>query len=211
MAQRGERLRIPFAGEDRADDSLARPSTEITDDIGELEVHLRQRFLHPLDAGADGVDMVAALAPVGAGHANLRGGMERVAEEPVGVQFQQPLALLHVALAPRQIFRVPGVDQIDLEAARRQDLVDRNPIDAGRLQGDGGNPALLKPLGEAVQVGRKAVKPAYGIGIPIGPNGDVMGAVADVDARGVGMDHVEPRIVGPQAASQLASLLPIQL
>jgi hypothetical protein len=69
---------------------------------------------------------------------------------------------------------------------------------------------VLEPIGEPMQIGRKTVKPAHGIGIPIRPDGDVVGAVADVDPRGVGMEDVEARIVGPQAARQLASLLTIQ-
>jgi hypothetical protein len=40
--------------------------------------------------------VVAALAPVGAGDANLGGGMKGIAQEAVSVQLQQPLALLHV-------------------------------------------------------------------------------------------------------------------
>ncbi len=126
------------------------------------------------------------------------------------MQLQQPLTLLHVALAPRQVLRVPGVDQIDLEPAAVQDVIERQPIHPGRLQGNGRHAAVLEPIGEPMQVGRKAVKPAHGIGIAIGPDGHVVGAVADVDARGVGMDHVESRIRGPQAARQLSTLLAIQ-
>src|SRR5437764_7967490 len=63
MAQCGERLRIPFTGEDRADDPLTRPSTELTDDVRELDIHLRERFLHALDAGADSVDIRVVLTP----------------------------------------------------------------------------------------------------------------------------------------------------
>src|SRR6266536_2896214 len=35
--------------------------------------------------------------------ANVGGGVKRVAEEAVGVQLQEPLALLDVTLAPRQV------------------------------------------------------------------------------------------------------------
>jgi hypothetical protein len=41
-----------------------------------LNVHLRQRLLHPLDAGADGADVVAALAPVGPVPKSRRIGFE---------------------------------------------------------------------------------------------------------------------------------------
>jgi hypothetical protein len=57
--------------------------------------------------------------------------MERVPEQAVGVELQQPLALLDVALAPGEILGVPRVHQIDLEATCVEDLVQRNPVDAG--------------------------------------------------------------------------------
>jgi len=154
--------------------------------------------------------VIGALPPIGPDDANVGRGIERIPEKPVGVQLQQPLALLHVTLAPGQVLRMSGVDQIDLEPAALQDVVERQPIHPGRLQGDGRHPAVLEPIGEPMQIGRKTVKPAHGIGIPIRSDGDVVGAVADVDPRGVGMEDVEARIVGPQAAGQLASLLTIQ-
>ena len=143
MAQGGEGLRIPFAGEDRADDALAGPPAEIADDIRELDVHLRQRLLHPLEAGAKGAYVVAALTPVRSRDADLGRRVKRVPEEAVRVEFQQPLALLHVAFTPGEILGVPRVHQIDLKAPALQDLVQRNPVDARRLHRDGRDPTLL--------------------------------------------------------------------
>ena len=136
VAEGGERVRIPLAREDRADDPLPGPAAEIADDIRELDVHLGQHLLHPLDAGADGAHVVAALAPVRPHDANLGGRVKRVAEQTVGVQLQQPLAFLDVTLAPGQVLRVSRVDQIDVEAAGVQNFVERDPIDTGRLHGD---------------------------------------------------------------------------
>ena len=135
--------RIALAREDRADDALPGPAAQIADDIRQLDVHLGQHLLHPLDAGADRVHMVAALPPVRPHDANLGGRVKRVPEQAVGVELQQPLALLHVALAPGEILGVPRVHQIDLEAPRVEDLVQRNPVDAGRLHRDRGHAALL--------------------------------------------------------------------
>ena len=131
MAERRELVRVALAREDRADDALPGPAAQIADDIRQLDVHLGERLLHPLDAGADGVHMVTALPPVRPHHANLGGRVKRVPEQAVGVELQQPLALRHVALAPGKILGVPRVHQIDLEAPRVEDLVQRNPVDAG--------------------------------------------------------------------------------
>ena len=151
---------------------------EIADHVRQLDVHLGERLLHPLDAGAEAAHVIAPLAPIGPCDADLGWRMERIAEQAVGVQLQQPLALLHVALAPGQILRVAGVDQIDLESAGVEDLVQRHPIDAGRLHRDRRHAALLEPVGQPMQVGRETLEPAHRIGVAIRSDGDVVGAVA---------------------------------
>jgi hypothetical protein len=98
--------------------------------------------------GADGTHVVPALPPVGPSPPDLGGRMKRIPEQPVGVQLQEPLAFLHVALAPGQVLGVPRVDQIDLEAARLEDFVHGDPLDPGGLQGDGRDTALQEPVGE---------------------------------------------------------------
>jgi hypothetical protein len=163
-----------------------------------------------LDAGADSVHMVAALAPVRPHHANLGGRVKRVPEQAVGVELQQPLALLHIALAPGEILGVPRVHQIDLKAPRVEDLVHGNPVDAGRLHGDGGHPAVLQPVRQTMQVRGETVKPADRVWVPIWPDGDVMRTVADVDPSGVGMHHLQARVLDPEPTGQFLSLLPIQ-
>jgi hypothetical protein len=44
---------MPLGREDGADDPLSGPANQITDDIRQLNVHLGQQLLHPLDAAAD--------------------------------------------------------------------------------------------------------------------------------------------------------------
>ena len=58
------------------------PAAEIADDIGELDVHLGQHLLHALDAGADRVDMIAALTPVGPHDADSAGGWNELRSRP---------------------------------------------------------------------------------------------------------------------------------
>ena len=61
-----------------------------------------------------------------------------------------------------------------------------------------------------MQIGGEALESADRVWIAIGTHRDVMHAVADVDAGGVGMHHVQPGIVDPQPARQILALLPIQ-
>jgi len=56
----------------------------------------------------------------------------------------------------------------------------------------------------------KAVEPTDRIGIPIGPDGDVVTAVAYVNAGGIRMHHRESGIGGLQPTCALYALLAIQ-
>ena len=154
--------------------------------------------------------MIAALAPVRPHDANLGGRVKRVAQQAVGVELQQPLALLDVGLAPGEILGVPRVHQIDLKAPSVEDLVQGNPVDAGRLHRDRGHAALLQPVRQTMQVGRETLKPTDRVGIPIWPDRDVMRAVADVDPGGVGVHHLQPRVISPEPPGQFFPLLPVE-
>jgi len=73
--------------------------------------------------------------PVGSQQTNRRRRLERVVQQSVAMQVQQPLALLHIALTPWQVLRVLRIDQLDLETPFFQNLVERNPIHASGLHG----------------------------------------------------------------------------
>src|ERR1019366_2753107 len=115
------------------------------------------------------------------------------------------------ARAPRQILRVPGIHQIYFETGLFQNVVDRNPVHARRLQGDGANSALLQPRGHPSQLRRHAPEPAYRLAVTGRRHGHVMGFVADVDAGGRGMHDVQAEIFSLDFSCELPSLLPIHL
>nr|WP_205769917.1 hypothetical protein [Microvirga sp. KLBC 81] len=87
-------------------------------------------------------------------------------QKPVLVQALPPLGVAHVRLAVRHLLDLAGIDHHHHhEAALGEELGERNPVDPGRLQGHRGDPALLKPVGEAVQVAREGVEGAHRLGI----------------------------------------------
>jgi hypothetical protein len=135
MAEFRQFLGIALTADDRSHDRLSGHPAQITNDVCQLQVHLRECFLHSLDAGRCSRHVFGPLPPVGAKNPNLRGWLERVIQQPVGVQLQQPLTLLHVALAPWKILGVPCIDEVDLKAMFFQNFVERNPIDSGRPHG----------------------------------------------------------------------------
>jgi hypothetical protein len=81
VAEGGEGRGIALAVEDGAHDGLPGAPGEVADHIGELDVHLRERPLHPLDTGGERADVIAALAPVGAGDADVGRRMKGIPQQ----------------------------------------------------------------------------------------------------------------------------------
>ena len=86
---------------------------------------------------------------------------------------------------------VAGVDQEDLEPLGLEQLVQGDPVDAGRFQGDRVDLMLTQEGGDglqAVRVGRELSNQA-GSGVGGEADADPVGAGADVDAGGVRVLH----------------------
>src|ERR1700740_425876 len=76
--------------------------------------------------------------------------IRRVGE--ASIPFLQPLAILHIALAPRHILHLPRVDQPDRHPALLQHFIHGYPEYAGRFEGDRVNSACHQPVRHLVQI-----------------------------------------------------------
>jgi hypothetical protein len=108
-------------------------------------------------------------------------------EQSNRMQVLEPLAIGYVCLPARNVFHVLCVDQIDLESPRFEDLLDRNPVHAGRLHRDRMNPALLQPVGKGLQIASESGKAADGAGVSVSAHGDVQLAGANINASSIRM------------------------
>ena len=135
----------------------------------------------------------AALAPQRAQHADLLGRAERPTEQPIGHELLQPLAVQHVGLATGDILDVARIDQQHGEAARFEQLEQRDPIHAGGFHRHGVHPAPVQPVGQGVQVGREAGELAHRFIVPVGRHRHVVRGAADVDAGGIGVGDRQGR------------------
>ena len=107
------------------------------------------------------------------------------------MQLAEPLTVLDVTLPAGHVFDVAGVDEQDLQASGFEDVVDRDPVDAGGFHGDAGDATRDEPVGEALEVRGKGPEGLHGGGVPIRGNGDeVLGGTA-VDAGDIDLDAVE--------------------
>src|SRR5579864_1290419 len=80
------------------------------------------------------------------------------------MEFRQPLAVLDVGLASAYVVHVAGVDQHYLDAVRLKDFVDRDPVDPGRFERHGLDPALHQPVGQALEVGGEGLNSRTAMG-----------------------------------------------
>jgi len=106
------------------------------------------------------------------------------------MQLHQPLALLHIAFAPRQILRLPRVHQVDFQTHLLEEVVHWDPVHARGLHGYGPNSALLQPIGHGSQLGCRAPEVPHRLAVVVRRDRHVVGFVADVNAGGVGMDEL---------------------
>ena len=103
-----------------------------------------------------------------------------------------PLAVAAVRLGtPPQLVAVAGIDQEDLEPLGLEQLVQGDPVDAGRFQGDRGDLMLPQEGGNGFQASRMGRKLSNQAGSGVGGEADAdpVGAGTDVDAGGVRMLH----------------------
>jgi hypothetical protein len=117
----------------------------------------------------------------------------------------------HVALAPRQILRLPGVDQINFQTSFFQDVVYRDPVHARGLHGDGPNPALLQPIGHLLQFGCGAPEATYRFVHPCRWHSHVVEFVADINSSSIRMHHLQIEIFALDLPRHLSPLLAVHL
>ena len=187
VAVLGEDVRVVLAGHEVTENLESGEADDVADDERQLEIHLDQALLHPPDVVPGGVHEDVAVAHEGAEGEDRRGGPEAAAQQADTVQLAQPLTVFDVA----HVFDVAGVDEEHLNAARFEDVVDRNPVDPGGLHRDAGDATGDEPIGEALEVGGEGPEALHRRGVPIGRDRHIVLAGAAVDAGDINLDAVE--------------------
>ncbi len=179
-------LRMALAREDGFDDGHAGHASEVTDNVGELEVHLWQRLLHGLHMVGGLREEHVAVTPGAAQPAHLVSRPQGAREQPIGVQALPPRAVEPIGLrSTGGTLGLPGIAEEDLQAAGLQQLEPGHPVDPSRFHSDGGHATVHAPVGEGVEVGGERAETAHGWGVATRRHGDPMLGFADVEASGV--------------------------
>lgn len=112
---------------------------------------------------------------------------------------------MYIAFAPGQILGVTGIHQEHLEARLLQDLKNRDPIDARA------NLAWLQPIRHGLQFARRAAEVAHRLVVATRGHGDIMRLMADSNASGIEMHHLQADLFPLQSSRQLPTLLAVHL
>jgi hypothetical protein len=127
-----------------------------------------------------------ALAHHGAYHAHLVARPPGGAQETQAHQLLQPLAVLHVALAPGHVLHLARIDQPDLQAVLLEHLVHRNPVHPGGFQCHRVHAAREQPVGHRVQVVGHRAELAHRLVGQMRRHCHPVARCADINARGIG-------------------------
>ena len=170
---RASAVRVALPGDDRPDDPQPGHPGRVPEHRRQLQVHQLQRLLHPLDVLGAEPDQVGPLADVVAQRLGGVVRLEHGREHAEVVEPADPLAVEPVGLRPAldlagEVGRGHDDLQPGLQEGEEQDV----GVRPGRLQGDGGDPALPEPGDEVPQPG--------GVG---GELADRVGAVGGVPRR----------------------------
>ena len=96
------------------------------------------------------LDQHRPMAEQTAQRAHLGVRAKGAAQQAQTVELLNPLAIEHVALATGHMPEVPTIDQKNFEAARFEDLKDRNPVHAGGFHRHGIDATGDQPIGQGV-------------------------------------------------------------
>ena len=94
----------------------------------------------------------------------------------------QPLCIVNVGLAARDIPDVARIHQQHLEAVCLQDFENGYPVHTRRFHGDGGDTHLRKPLGQTVQIGAEGSESTHWPFVAVSRYRNHMSSGADIDA-----------------------------
>ena len=131
------------------------------------------------------VDQSLAMAQVGAETDDAVAGTKAPAQQPMLVELLQPLRIVHIRLAAGDMLDVAGVDQQHLEAARFEDLEDRNPVHASRLHRDRRDADRREPIRQLVEIAAERAERPDRLLVSVARHRDDVKRRADVDPGGV--------------------------
>src|SRR5216684_1193636 len=150
----------------------------------DLDVHLVEGLLHPLDATGPLLDQVGHLSLDGSQGDDRIAWPERTTKQTAAVEQLKPLAIPIVSLAPGHVVQLPSVDQNRFDALGFQHFVKRDPVDRSAFHDHRRHSLLPKPVHQLFEViCSRSEYPHIGCPVGIRRTADPVLPTADIDAR----------------------------
>jgi hypothetical protein len=105
------------------------------------------------------------------------------------VKLLQPLRIVHVALAARDMLDVARIHEEHLEAPSLEHLEDGNPVHPCRLHRDCGDAHGLEPIRQSTQLAAERAEGAHRLFVAISGDRDHMKRRPDIETSGIGVDR----------------------
>src|SRR5882724_6669123 len=134
------------------------------------------------------LDQPLAVAKIGPQSDDLFLWSETAAKESIAVKLTDPLRVIHVGLSTGNVLRITCVHEHDLKASSLEDLVNRDPVHARRLHRDRGDPNLLEPVRQSIEISCKTLERANRFVVCILGHSYDMERRADIQTSGVPMN-----------------------
>jgi hypothetical protein len=171
-----------------------------------MDVHLRQRLLHPLNVSARTPHEIIALTPVRPQPADLLRRPKRTnfaiarrcgTSSAIGSSARRSCA--------RQILQLPGIHRVALQTRLFEYVVHRHPLHPSRLHRDGLDPALLRPFGHRLQLRCGAPGAPHRLAVAL--RRYIGGFVAYIDPSGIRMHRLQAEVMSRIASTGFVCLL----
>ncbi len=175
-----------------------------------LQIHLRECFLHVLHVLDCHLYQLTPMPDDGSYGAYFGFGPKGCAQQSHRVQILQPLAFMPVSPSSRNVFHVTRIRQARLYSVRFQNVVRRNPINAGCFHRDRRDPTGLQPSGHRVQIFGERLENSYWTPVSIRRHGYKNLSCPNINAPGIGLQtrpvcQAHPLLLFPPAELSVAT------
>lgn len=181
---------------------------DLADDHVQAHVHQIQGPLQVLDMRAGRAQVIFPQPVEAAQLTHLLVGDETRHEQAVTMQHGVPLAVLHVALAPGHVAGMGAVEDGHLQAAGLQQVVQRDPVNAGGFHGHVDHALVAQVDGRQFEVIAARAKAAH---FGTAGTGDEDLLLADINGPVAGLDllnHMFFWVVPPRPVEKGKAILP---
>src|SRR5689334_3833230 len=142
-----------------------------------------------LHMNAGQLDQIVAMPHQRTDFADRLFGTKRGFQQTHRMQILKPLAIQHVGFATGNMVHMLGIDEMDFNTARFQNLKQRYPVHTGRFHGHRVHTTLLQPIRQSVQIFREGRKRSHRFGVTICGYRDENLCGSNIHAAGIGSHH----------------------